>query len=88
MRKVTLDFYSDPGHAWVKFPMSKLYELGIQNKISTYSYRRNNTAYLEEDMDASILIEKLKELGITFKVREFNTNKYSKIRSYRHYHTN
>ncbi len=48
-------FYSDPGHGWLAVPMGALYELGIVDRISPYSYfdRDKGVAYLEEDLDAS-----------------------------------
>ena len=32
--------YNDPGHGWASVPMSLLVDLGIDNKVSTYSYQR------------------------------------------------
>lgn len=46
-------FYNDPGHAWLEVQVSDLKLLGIDKKISGYSYRNNEGfAYLEEDQDA------------------------------------
>ena len=46
MRK--LRFYADPGHSWLRVPLS---ELGSFIP-SQYSYRGERYAYLEEDCDA------------------------------------
>jgi hypothetical protein len=50
-------FLSDPGHGWLEVPMSTIRYLGIEAKISSYSYRTDDTAYLEEDCDAPIFID-------------------------------
>lgn len=52
-----LRFVSDPGHGWLEVPMSTIRYLGIENKISGYSYRKGDTAYLEEDCDAPVFID-------------------------------
>jgi len=50
MRK--FDFYSDPSHGWLKVKRQELVELGIENRISGYSYQKGDAVYLEEDSDA------------------------------------
>ena len=82
--KITI--YSDPGHAWAKISFKKLEQLGIRDKISQYSYERNNYAYIEEDCDLSVLIECLQEKNIHFSFKEYHTDKYSKIRGYNRYY--
>ena len=57
-------FHSDAGHGWIECPLSLLILLGIQNKISRYSYLKyGSTAFLEEDCDASLLVDTLKNQG-------------------------
>jgi len=47
--------YEDPGHSWIKVPLWVLKSLGIENKISEYSYRdRPGSFFLEEDVDGSL----------------------------------
>ena len=50
-------FYMDPGHGWLKVPMRLLKELGIEPRITAYSYRRGDFAYLEEDCDATTFVK-------------------------------
>lgn len=88
MKKITLAFYSDPGHAWMKIPLSTIKKLNVADKISSYSYIRNSHAYLEEDCDAGIVIKALKENNVNIRIKEYNTNKTSKIRSYSSYNHN
>ena len=80
---LTDTIYTDPGHGWVKVPIARLVKLGIVDKITPYSYMRNETAYLEEDCDFSTYVGALKANGIDVKFKEKHTNKSSKIRSYR-----
>jgi hypothetical protein len=43
--------YSDTGHGWLKVSLKLIYELNIQNNISSCSYMHKTNAYLEEDCD-------------------------------------
>ena len=38
MNKYT--FYEDPGHGWLKVPMTELVDLGVAGTISSYSYAK------------------------------------------------
>lgn len=83
----TFDFISDPGHGWVKVPIKLLWELGIAEKITTYSYQRGEYAYLEEDGDATLFHRAFFDRYHRFPVyRERNAGqKYSRVRGYRSY---
>jgi len=86
MKTLTLNYYQDSGHGWVKAKFSLIFKLGIADQISTYSYMRKDSVYLEEDCDLSRLYKALDERGITLKLKEFNAReKRSKIRSYDHF---
>jgi hypothetical protein len=83
MKILTLNYYQDPGHGWVKVKLSLLKKLGIAEQISTYSYMRKDNAYLEEDCDLDRLYSALDNAGITLKLKSFVAReKRSKIRSY------
>jgi hypothetical protein len=41
MKSIKRTFYSDPGHGWLCVNYAELEELGIQDKISPWSYRRS-----------------------------------------------
>lgn len=77
-------FHSDPGHGWLAVKEKELIELNIAHKISSCSYHKGNTVYLEEDCDAGIFIEALKAKGIEFKHRDSYQEK-TPIRSYPRY---
>jgi len=85
----TFDFISDPGHGWIKCHKGLLDQIGIAEKISTYSYMLGDYAYLEEDCDAGMLCNALKDRGIGFKLRDRICEKrYSKVRNYQTYRAN
>jgi hypothetical protein len=79
---VTIKVYEDPGHAWGAVKRKVLFDLGIAGKISTYSYQKGETVYLEEDCDLGVLIGALKAKGNTVVFNEKYTNGRSPIRSY------
>jgi hypothetical protein len=81
-RSLTLNYYQDPGHGWARVSIGLLHGLKIAHEISPYSYRRGNYAYLEEDCDLSRLMIAAQAAGINLKLKQFHTNKTSKIRSY------
>lgn len=78
----TFNFYSDPQHGWLKVPRTILSKLNIQDKISSYSYQRNDFVYLEEDCDCDEFFKAVEAKGIVIKTKKFYSNKQSKIRSY------
>ena len=81
------NFYQDPGHAWLRVPLSELRRGNLISKISSYSYMNGKWAYLEEDQDAPLYLNRLEEDGykpfITFGcINRIISNKPSKIRNY------
>lgn len=77
--------YNDPGHAWGAVKRQMLVDLGIADKISTFSYQKGNTVYLEEDCDLSLLIGALKARGVAVEWDERHTDRRSPIRGYDYY---
>jgi len=75
-------FYNDPAHGWAAVKRKVLIDLGILERISSYSYQRGGTVYLEEDRDMSILISTIKSRGIVPEFIDRYTDKRSPIRSY------
>ena len=81
-----LSFYQDPGHGWVKVSLKLINKLGINDKISSYSYVRKDNAYLEEDCDFGILADALEANKITYTlIDKVSRTRSSKIRSYDRY---
>jgi len=85
MRKI-FDFYSDPSHGWLKVKKSELKELGIEKKITGYSYQKGEWVYLEEDCDASIFLDAFEKIIMAkYKIKNHISDKRSEIRSYATY---
>jgi hypothetical protein len=51
-RKIKVMYHSDSSHGWYSVKAIELDKAGVSNKISSYSYKRGQTVYLEEDLDA------------------------------------
>ena len=62
-KKVVRKFHQDPGHGWLCVKIAELEALGIADKITSYSYMRKQSAYLEEDTDLTTYINALKSRG-------------------------
>ena len=75
-------FYADPGHGWAKVKRSLLKELGIEDKISSYSYQKGEFVYLEEDCDQYLFWKTMKDQGREVEYIEHYCRGSSKIRSY------
>jgi hypothetical protein len=81
-------YYTDPGHGWIAVKRSLLADWGILNQVSTYSYQRGGTVYLEEDCDAGLFFNAARAQGIQPELIERNTpERRHVIRSYDHFST-
>ena len=61
----------DAGHEWLAVKIKELQELNIAHKISSYSYMKGGTAYLEGDCDAAVFFAAYKQKhGVEPKTRE------------------
>lgn len=83
MTEIKLIYYSDASHGWLRVPKSLIKTLNMQRDISHFSYESKTglTVYLEEDSDATNLINKLRDLGIKVSYREIDHGDRSFIRS-------
>ena len=63
-------FIEDPGHGWLEVPITELHRLGIAGQVSSYSYRKGDMAYLEEDCDAGLFLDAKRALGEPLRVTE------------------
>ena len=84
-KTLSLQFYSDPGHGWLKTPIKLLEQLEIHDQISPYSYVKNTCAYLEEDADAYLFSKAIEKAGIQVKVTSHTCNRQSAIRNFQSY---
>lgn len=77
-------FHSDGGHGWLAVKKKELKKLGIENEISSCSYAKGDTAYLEEDCDYPIFVKAKAEIGEDVEYKE-SYHKSSPIRGYASY---
>lgn len=49
-------FHEDAAHGWLRVSKTELHNLGIADKISAFSYQKNDFAYLEEDSDLALFL--------------------------------
>lgn len=85
MAIITKVMHSDPGHAWLAVKLDEIKMLGIQTDISSYSYVKGKTAYLEEDCDAGKFISAMQAKGIEVKIKEGACRDRSPIRYFKSY---
>ena len=80
------DLVCDPSHSWLKVPVKELERLGIENKISPYSYINGKMSYLEEDCDMTTFMDARKARGEETRIKEYhNKERRSRIRGYESY---
>lgn len=89
-RPATIVFHSDGGHGWLQVPHDLIKRMGIGSKITRYSYRDTNYAYLEEDCDLNTFVQAL-QIPQNNLMKEFwsvcpsEYADHSPIRNKRHY---
>jgi hypothetical protein len=77
-----LRYYTDPGHGWLAVKRKVLKDLGLLDKITSYSYQKGGTVYLEEDCDLPTLATKMAQIGNIIVYDKRHTDRLSPIRSY------
>ena len=75
-------FHSDSGHGWLAVKRTEVYNLGIADKITTFSYQKGKTVYLEEDTDLTTFKTALESTGVTLEIKEAKPVKRSNIRGF------
>lgn len=80
---IKLVHYSDASHGWLKVKRSVVAMLGLLDKVSIYSFQSKSgtTVYLEEDGDATLLINALKAKGLAYEILDVDNGDRSRIRS-------
>lgn len=84
----TFKCYNYKDHSFLAVKLQTLFALNLQDQISSHSYMKGKTAYLEEDLDAGIFIKKWKEVYGEIHFDEKHTDKSSPIRSYDYFSKN
>jgi hypothetical protein len=85
MKTKKIKCFCDPGHGWAKVKKKELTKLGIENKISGFSYQKGDYVFLEEDCDLAIYAEALKASGVEPKFNVNHSDRQSRIRNYQSY---
>ena len=75
-------FHSDSGHGWLAVKRGEVEKLGIADKITTFSYQKGKTVYLEEDTDLSTFKTAMEATGVTLEIKEAKPVKRSNIRGF------
>jgi hypothetical protein len=84
--KRTYHYYSDTEQGWLKIPIQDARTVGVEPEaISPKSYRRGSFLYLDEDKDAMVFLEGIREKGAKLNIKKHFSKKSSKIRSYEQY---
>jgi hypothetical protein len=60
----SLTFISDPGHGWLRVPLTDVAALGIEETITACSFIDGRYAYLEEDCDFGRFVAACESQGI------------------------
>jgi hypothetical protein len=79
-----LRMISDPGHGWLEVPRDLLTTLGIQDRITDYSYQKGTMAYLEEDLDMYTFMQAARDTGLDIELVEVY-QEHTAIRDYNRY---
>lgn len=67
MKNKSYNVIADPGHSYLRVPIRDLLKSEVETKISEYSYRNRQYAWLEEDCDAPLFCNAMEKLGYTLK---------------------
>jgi hypothetical protein len=82
--KIKRKFHTDPAHGWLEVNYSELKDLKIEDKISSYSYIKDDIVYLEEDCDVAVYLDAIKAQGNEIEFIELNDPvNYLDIRDYK-----
>lgn len=77
--------HEDEGHAWLAVKRKELEDLGIIDKISSYSYQKGQIVYLEEDRDFGLFVNAIGEKRANNLKMKGSYHKVSPIRNYQRF---
>ena len=81
MKDLIFYLHQDGGHAWLKVSKDTFNRTNLTMRhISSYSYHDNKNYYLEEDVDATLYLNNLKDQKINFSFIYVDDGDYSPIR--------
>lgn len=68
-KKKVYESYCDGSHGYLRVPYADITALGVEPRISHYSKRHGDLAFLEEDRDAGVFIEAMQKAGTPFDIK-------------------
>ena len=81
MKDLILYMHEDGGHAWLKVSKDTFNRTNLTIRhISSYSYHDNKNYYLEQDVDATLYLNNLKDQNINYSFIYVDDGDYSPIR--------
>jgi predicted small secreted protein len=78
-------YHQDSAHGWLEVPTRELRIMGLQDRITFYSYLRQGKAYLEEDVDMGTFLDIRRLLPKPFIFQSNNMDGMCFIRNYPQY---
>lgn len=82
---MNITYHQDPGHGWFEVSKQTLIDFGIADKITSYSYIRGDSVFLEEDCDAALFYQTARSMGIDIALKEVHHGDGCFIRGLRRY---
>jgi hypothetical protein len=81
MKTQKLTYHTDPAHGWLEVKRSDLIALGIEDKITGFSYEKGAKAYLEEDCDMPAYLHAALAAGwnATFEALHSNSDSFIRL---------
>lgn len=81
----TFKYHHDPSHGWLAVKLDLLDSLDLIDKITTYSYIKGKTVYLEEDLDCTTFVQEYRKRFGVFQEQSLYYDKRCPVRGYNSY---
>jgi hypothetical protein len=78
-------YHQDSGHGWLEVPVGEIRAMGLEKRITPYSYLYRDKAYLEEDLDAGTFLDIRKLLPKPVAIQNNHMDGMCYIRDFPHY---
>jgi hypothetical protein len=78
-------YHQDSGHGWLAVPIQELRDLGIAERITSWSYINKETAFLEEDLDLGTFLEMRSKVNLNVQLIDRYVDGLCDIRNYPSY---
>jgi hypothetical protein len=78
-------YHQDSGHGWLEVPIREIKAMGLEERITPYSYLHEGKAYLEEDVDAGTFLDMRNLLPKPVAIQNNHMDGMCRIRDYPHF---